>query len=163
MNNLVSRKQGFLPEDYVEAIAILDKNGNLITPSQEDGSIKTLTDRFIEILGPTGQSWDTKTTNIVTLHHSHDFIHDGLRFIAHEYTNLANGATKLYLIRTGTKLVHFIPKISTNAEIVYSLLEAPTVTVTGSAMTAYNRNRSSLNTPLCTFFFRFYLHWRDGN
>lgn len=133
-------------------IQIKNSGNAVVNPAQEDGNLKTMSDRFIEILGPTGQSWDAKTTNIVTIHHSHDYIHDGLRFIAHEYTNLANGATKLYLIRTGTNLVHFVPMISTNAEIVYRLLEAPTVTVTGSAMTPYNRNRTSLNTPLTTFF-----------
>ena len=148
MTNKVSIDDNFRNVD----INIKDASNTVINPAKEDGALKTMSDRFITILGPSGQSWDATTTNIVTLHHSHDFIHDGLRFIAHEYTSLANGNVKYYKILTGTKWVHFIPKISSNAEIVVAWLESPTITVNGSTLTNYNRNRTSANTALTTIY-----------
>jgi hypothetical protein len=77
--------------------------------------------------------------------HVHEELHAGTRQLATDY-QAALGAVRYYTVTTGANLVHFVGKIFPNAEVLVQLIEAPTVTVAGSAMAFHNKNRGSSKT-----------------
>jgi hypothetical protein len=64
--------------------------------------------------------------------------------------SIASSGTLEVLIQTGTSKVHLDFSISGGGNGLLQIFEGPTITAAGTALTAYNKNRSSSNTLLST-------------
>jgi hypothetical protein len=87
----------------------------------------------------------------VVINSEHHEIHCGDSYLVSRIVDLGNGASDDILIivpdEAGSgqsqKLYHFLPRGASEAEVIWYLYEAPTVSANGTAMTAFNRNRNS--------------------
>lgn len=68
-----------------------------------------------------------------------------------DFQTLGGGGDFLYVMRTGTKRVHLATVImGGDGATLVGLFEAPTITVVGTPMTTYNRDRRSIKTSVAT-------------
>lgn len=98
---------------------------------------------------------DTLSGALVTLDWEHHKVHTGETFSVSykspDNSPLADNGTIIFAITTSTKEAHFISSAAAGGDAEVEILEGTTFTGgTGTAMTAYNKNRSSVNTPIST-------------
>lgn len=95
-----------------------------------------------------GQKFDTDTKGLITIDSSLDQIHEGNMWtVGASTTALTNGSTATFLINltsaTITKELHIIFNAAVSSQVSVSLYEDCQYTSSGTAITAYNMNRSS--------------------
>lgn len=95
---------------------------------------------------------ELKTLSEIRLDFAHHKIHEGNSYVVSDVNDLANGASFDYLLTTPNTTVwaHLFLVIQSEAEASYILYENPTITLAGTGMTAYNRDRNSSNTATTT-------------
>ena len=97
------------------------------------------------------RSWDGYAHARTVMDHEHRMIHDGMAFHStHRVASLANGATYdiLTTVPAGT-FPHMTALLFTfsRGDLDIQSYEGATTSDDGTAMTQWNRNRNSLNTP----------------
>jgi hypothetical protein len=80
----------------------------------------------------------------------HHHIHDGHAFVAsRDIGSIANGATADVLVICGTaKDTHFNYAIGSTGAFLIDIYEAPSYSAPGTAITIFNRNRTSANASI---------------
>ena len=85
-------------------------------------------------------------------------IHEGETYQYTQFTGsvTANNTLDFLMIVPTTAVTircpHLVVEFVTDAQVSVFLYEAPTTTANGTALTVYNRNRNSANTPLATVY-----------
>lgn len=143
-----------IPADYITELArVLEKWQNFITPVFSIGG-------SVVVLGDDGQPIKTEPDGLlITIAYPHHEIHDGHMFevsyatVAETDGNLADNAFIDFLITTPNTAGewHCVYEASLGGDFEVNFYEDATYTGgTGTAMTAYNRNRQSANVPTLT-------------
>jgi len=90
---------------------------------------------------------------VETLSHEHAHVHDGSSFLATTMQTLGNNTSYRIAIAVpaGTETAHLFFRFTSTSEWYVEFFEAPTTVAGGANLTAYNRNRNSVNGPLLTF------------
>lgn len=84
----------------------------------------------------------------------HQKIHDSLMFFANRYwTGLANGTAYDMLMVTSTARVHLVIDATTLGGGNLAIYEDATTSANGTAITVFNRNRSSATVGTATLFY----------
>jgi hypothetical protein len=96
---------------------------------------------------------DDITQVLSTIEYEHHEIHGGSSFTAHhKFPLVGSGAfAKMYFKSpaSGPK-AHMIASFSAKAEAEFQIRESATVSLSGTALTAFNRDRNSSNSSTCT-------------
>lgn len=96
---------------------------------------------------------------LVTIDAAHHEQHEGYGFTFTDGpTTLASSGTRTILVAVGVGGIHFVPQIDASLSGIWHIYEGPTCSANGTAVTVFNRFRSSLNastttvyhTPTCT-------------
>ena len=99
---------------------------------------------------------DEKVSAITTISVPHHEIHEGEMFISSyksaEGADVADDGTLALLIRTSTKVCHFVFTATGGGDTEVELLENPTVSDAGTGLSEINLNRGSSETPGATTF-----------
>src|SRR5512139_1122933 len=97
---------------------------------------------------------DEITGALVTIEVPHHEVHEGEYFTASIYSSsVANNGTLMVLLRTGaTRWDHLVFEVAAGGNYECELLEKPTVTGAGTALTAHNMKRGSPNAAQTTIF-----------
>jgi hypothetical protein len=91
---------------------------------------------------------DDWSWHLVEIGHTHHMVHDGEAYQIWYWANdVADGSSIEILIRTGGDAVHMIYDAVAGGDATAHLIENPTVNAVGTALTEYNLNRTSTNTP----------------
>lgn len=136
----------------------------LSTAANQTNGTQLVNARMVDEFGvvSTEQLGDNYFSGVpVFIDEEHHEIHCGDSYSVSRSVDLANGASDDILVivpnEQGTgqnqKLYHLLISYLTELETHYYLYEGPTVTGNGTQLTAYNRNRNSLNTTGLTFYF----------
>jgi len=94
-----------------------------------------------------------KVASISTDYEHHE-THIGNHYIAGDNLTLANGGTQLYLFNSthATNLAHLIIDFRTTGEANWTLYEFPTITVEGTVIPSFNRNRNFADASTLSIF-----------
>lgn len=86
---------------------------------------------------------------IVNISHQHANIHVGRSFVASDYdSNIASAVPKYWsLAAPAVKEMHFRVALGTLKGAIVQFFEGPTITVQGTALAAFNRQRNLAATP----------------
>ncbi len=94
--------------------------------------------------------FDETTGAALMIEVAHHEVHEGEMFhVAHTNPSVSNGANVDVLLVTGAKDCHTVWEVFAGGLVSVYLYEGPTATP-GTALTAYNMKRSSLNAPTAT-------------
>lgn len=91
------------------------------------------------------------SSELIFITHEHSKVHQGKLFTGGYYNaSVANGNSIELLIQTSTPQVHLYLKSAAGGDSTFSIFEGGSINAAGTAVTAYNNNRASANTYLCT-------------
>jgi len=106
----------------------------------------------VSIAGPDGNLTQDLTGALAVIDYAHHEIHEGSTFLVSykspDANPIADNATISYIITTHGKYVHMLARGACGGDAEAALYEGTTVTAgTGTAMTAFNKNRASIKAP----------------
>lgn len=92
--------------------------------------------------------------SVLTTDYAHHEIHEGDHYFLKGWQDVGANATISFLWRVpnNTKWPHARWNLAAEAEATFTMYENPTVAAAGSAVTVWNNNRNSTNTPGVTAF-----------
>ena len=125
------------------------------SPAGRTGNVGTLVwDGEAWIRAVPGIPADTAFVNTVVTDYEHHETHIGNHYIAGDNLTLANGGTQLYLFNSthATNLAHLIIDFRTTGEAHWTLYEFPTVSVEGTVIPSFNRNRNFADASTLSIF-----------
>ena len=97
---------------------------------------------------------DTATHSITTIEWEHLEIHEGDSYFICDVVDLGNAANRTILIITPdtTEWAHIIFEVEMELEATIRLHEGATVVASGTQITAFNRDRNSINTATAIIY-----------
>jgi len=106
----------------------------------------------VSIAGPDGNLTQDLTGALAVIDYAHHEIHEGSTFLVSykspDANPIADNATISYIITTHGKYAHLLARGGCGGDAEAALYEGTTVTAgTGTAMTAFNKNRASAKAP----------------
>jgi hypothetical protein len=103
---------------------------------------------FYSIFGGGMFNFDEVTGALTTIDLPHHEVHEGEMFAA--YYNSTTGTAADVLLTTGATSVHLVIELVSDGKVKTTIYEGPTTSANGTAITAVNKNRQSINTAVLT-------------
>jgi len=119
------------------------------TPRDQSLFVGGIPARHVRVFGQNDEPADVDSISggLILIDTVHARIHAGQFFtVNHLNLALADNATIVFLIRTGSRVAHARPFAVVGGDAQFEIFEGPTVTVDGAAQTVVNKNRLSSNT-----------------
>ena len=112
----------------------------------------SVTDKYTIEIADSGILVDPYVKALKSIDVAHNEVHRGVLFSAdYVATGVGNNASVDVLFVVGDDVdAHFVFDISAGGAVQVYLYEAPTISAAGTAVTAYNLNRTSANVPAST-------------